>query len=511
MQNSHITLLYELSDPRVHIIYICPFTPSAYALQYYEKFLLNLGIISKNRLHFIVPELVNRLPTHLSLSQILWASTRSLNKIKKLILRISSNVVLIPSTIGVFESRIAYLLNVPLLAGNPTTIERISSKSHSKKIFIENHINIAIGAHDISNSEDFLIALSRLITTNMDYKRWIISLNKDYHDESLCYFDVEKLEIYHILKKERDILFQTNRSNDSAAWYSRAVQLGARKRLLIALRLEIKSKIMICSSNIYLNWDNYCKYMKLYGCCIEAYPLEYRNTIDGLLFIDPIGDVHVVGGIDLVLDTNYQTQFIIYPQTIISNNVLESVLISLGKYLFTENQVIGHITIRFQVFYDAIDKINKLNGQKIKYGMCPIFGHLGTIGVASSLNTNLLKSLTPAITGEKHTIYMPIAMCPGLKESREEFFDQIRCIRGITFDSESCSGVLFYLVNSFNSGVLSVGCASDSRTKVLELTIKTCKFIRQQFSRESIIGTRRWHDLQLIHLKLIKLLKKENK
>jgi hypothetical protein len=66
-------------------------------------------------------------------------------------------------------------------------------------VFSEACVNSPIGAHDISSSSDFYVALSSLITANIEVRRWVFRLNHDFNNEGYAYLDVERLIIKFFL------------------------------------------------------------------------------------------------------------------------------------------------------------------------------------------------------------------------------------------------------------------------------------------------------------------------
>ena len=57
---------------------------------------------------------------------------------------------------------------------DPIVSDTITSKSLSKQLFTDAHINIPVGAHDIHTEDDISIALARLIASNLDVNRWLV-------------------------------------------------------------------------------------------------------------------------------------------------------------------------------------------------------------------------------------------------------------------------------------------------------------------------------------------------
>ena len=76
------------------------------------------------RLHFIVPELINRLPSHMPMSQVLWCSTSALRKVKMFIRRFP-NAFIVPTAMTWVERRLSNLFNVPMLSPDPVIADTI--------------------------------------------------------------------------------------------------------------------------------------------------------------------------------------------------------------------------------------------------------------------------------------------------------------------------------------------------------------------------------------------------
>ena len=377
LQNMHIACLYQLVDPHVHIVYISPVQLTTDEATYHERFLAALGVhmpaTDAKRLHFVVPELLHRLPSHMPLAQVLWYSTAALRKVKAfikvhaaararastharprpclrpymrthapipgLILNATSmsthflpppppgtcshtrqrfpRAVMVPTAMSWVERRLSNLFNVPMLSADPVTAETIQSRSFLKKIFTDACVNVPIGAHDICSTQDFYLALPRLIASNIEVRRWIFRLNVDYNNEGYAYLDVDSLSVMASLRKEMLSLLHlshgdshghshgnvTGRSDagrghgDGAghegghsgvgAWYNKQVQLDVRKRVMQCLRAEIAAKAVVCRKDLHGSWEHFERYFRQYGMVIEAEPLNVIGNVQGLCFIDP--------------------------------------------------------------------------------------------------------------------------------------------------------------------------------------------------------------------------------
>ena len=65
-------------------------------------------------------------------------------------------------------------------------------------MFYEANVQTTIGCHDIHTKRDFFLALSSLITANIEIKRWVFRLDNDGNKDDdklwqwISYLDVEK-------------------------------------------------------------------------------------------------------------------------------------------------------------------------------------------------------------------------------------------------------------------------------------------------------------------------------
>lgn len=396
-QNVSINQLYMLADPSVELVYASPFALSHYQLAYHEKFMALESISTlPKRFVPIFPEMVEKLPNHLSLAQMLWSSSSAMKKIR-FHTRRAKQAMIVPRSLGWAEKRIATYLNIPLLGPDPVVAETISSRSFLKTFFMESSVNIPIGAHDIYSVEDLMVALTRLIASNLAVVRWVIRLNYDENQESCIIFDAEKLNLIVSLRAEQNELMGEN--ENLSAWYARPIQLSVRRRLLNALKKEFLQKIRLCRKDIYGSWDIYTKYMRNYGAVVEAEPIEAIGYITICCFISPVGDLQIVGSAQRYLDENNQPQYYTFPQTLLPEPAVRGLCQSLCGRLYQQYDVIGYVSLCGSIFWDGLEQQPRLWMTDIQFGCSPLFGAIGNAAVL----------LQPHLTAANH---MPLSLCP---------------------------------------------------------------------------------------------------
>jgi IQ domain-containing protein H len=85
-ENSQIARIFSVKDPKVDVIYVCPFTLTNDVYKYYLKILELVEIDSADkRFHIIVPENYVKFPQHYSLAQALLYSPKALKRIQQII------------------------------------------------------------------------------------------------------------------------------------------------------------------------------------------------------------------------------------------------------------------------------------------------------------------------------------------------------------------------------------------------------------------------------------------
>jgi hypothetical protein len=392
VQNCNISALYQLADKNVHLLYVVPFHLSAGEQTYYERFVSMLGInIEPKRLHFVVPELIHRLPQHMSLAQMLWFSARALQKIRLLIRRFDTSII-IPAALTWAEKRIAHYLDVPMLSPEPTIAESLTSRSMSKKLFIAATMNIPVGAHDLHTHDDLLVAITRLIACNLDVKKWVIRLNNDHNGEGVGFLDVSKIKVMPDLRNELDNMIA---KNNLSGWFTRPMQLAARKRLLLELRPNLEDMISFHREDVFPGYDSFIHAVRIYGAVVEAEPLEPLGIVEGIGFIDPLGAVQVYGCVDVITDRRRQALGFMYPQCMCPTQSVTGALTAIMNVLFAKHQVIGYVTVRFISHWDAYDKLPRLWATDLKFGMTPTIGNISLTSIACSTRNSLPKSLLP--------------------------------------------------------------------------------------------------------------------
>lgn len=489
IQNMHIACMYQLADPNVHILYISPINLSKDEVTRYEMLATmewdHVFTGDNIRFHIIVPELLDKLPAHLSVSQVLWCSFLALKKIKIYISQFS-DAVIVPCSLSWAEKCLSHHLNVPLLGPDPTIARTITSRSFVKQIFTNAGADIPVGARDIYTSANFLVALSTLIVSNMETKKWIFRLHDDLNNEHTAYLSVTKLSVTASLRAEM-VAIQKSANSLSGSWHSKENQLEARKKMLRCLRDEISSKAVICRRDYYRSWEQYEKTFRVTGMVIEAEPVDVTGSVLGLSFIDPFGSVQVVGGVDCLMDQYYQVHGYIGPMTLADDKAIHSMMKAISKILYVEHNVIGYVSVEFRTSRNPSELLPRFTALGIRLGLSPAFLGIAAAAVAGTEHSlcTLPRSHVTSADGIdyflKAFVYLPYAHHTALSLCRDDAFARICKTNGIIFDQKIKTGTLFFRLDTTGGDSIGILSVAVSREKAIATAIHSLQCILINF------------------------------
>jgi hypothetical protein len=507
IQNMHIACMYQLADPHVHVIYISPINLSKDEVIRYETQASvewdHQFTGGNRRFHVIVPELLDKLPSHLPISLVLLCSFLALRRIKTCMSQFL-DAVIVSSSFSWPEKCLSHHLNVPLLGPDPTVASTVISRSFARQIFRDAGADVPIGAQDIYTSANFLVALSTLIVSNLEIKKWIFRLNNDLNNEQCAYLNVAGLSVTASLRAEMAAMLKTA-GNVSGSWHSKETQLEARKKMLRCLRDEISSKAIVCRREYYKSWEQYEKTFCALGMMIEAEPIDATGSVLGLLFIEPFGSVQIVGGVDLLMDRHYQVQGYLGPMTLADDQFLRSVMEAVSKCLYAEHDVIGYVAVEFRTSRDPSEPLPRLTPIGIKLGLSPAFMGIAAavVGTERSLYT-LPRSLIPCADRDNHVpksfVYLPYVHHNALSVCRDDAFMRICKTNGVAFDSKIKTGTMIFRLAGMGGGSISTLSVAACREEAVATAMHSLQSIMngiKSTDREKS-GNKAWDSLASI-------------
>ncbi|KAJ7365834.1 hypothetical protein OS493_002555 [Desmophyllum pertusum] len=207
LQNLQMARLCDIADPKVEVIYISPVELNDEVYQYYSKLLgMKARRLDKsdsdsketgdeeeddieNRYKIIVPDAVDRFPTHnMCLSSTLKYSPRTVKRLKNLIK--GREAYIVPGVLHKDDIYLADLLDIPVLSPEPEVATLYSTKSGSKRIFLSAKVGIPPGHFDIYSLPQLHESLTKLVTENLHVKRWLFKMDNEFDGRGTAFCDV---------------------------------------------------------------------------------------------------------------------------------------------------------------------------------------------------------------------------------------------------------------------------------------------------------------------------------
>ena len=360
-ESLQLNRLIRLVDPNIEIIYILPFHISDDILNYNFAILENMGIKDiENRLHLIVPEATEYIPSNYSLSKLLYLSPNTIKEIKEIIKNKNKKAYIVPGIVSPLEETISYLLETPIFMGNKEQIDLIFNKSGLKSAFELNDIAFPISAWDLKTEEEFYSSLAHLIVSYPAIQVWVFKTNLDSYGKGIAYLNISKIEIIEDFKYEK----KTNPD---------FTDLIYQEKLYYELKNILIKNAQYCYPNLYSNWNEYMqKFLDEKGL-IECCP---TRDLDGIMsnpclpiFIEPSGNIRILPSFEKINVDFFKNVACTSPQSMINNGELNKIGEKIGNFLYSQ-EIIGYVTLEFITFHDG--KQTLYWGIDMKYGLTQI-------------------------------------------------------------------------------------------------------------------------------------------
>lgn len=185
--------IFAMKDPNVDVIYVSPFQMTNDVLGYYLK-ILEIGDITgaQGRLHFVVPDNINKFPSHFSLAQVLMYSPSSIKRIKNLIA--GKQAYIVPGMPSIDDIKLSIRLAIPIMCGEPTKQNLYSTKAGAKKIFQLADVPTPICSVDIYDENEFIKSLAQLISKNLYVATWVFKIDDEFAGRGSASLNVDGIK-----------------------------------------------------------------------------------------------------------------------------------------------------------------------------------------------------------------------------------------------------------------------------------------------------------------------------
>ena len=477
-QNLQISRLFALQDSQVDVVYVSSVEIASDLIKLYSK-VLEVGEVERadSRFHVITPEIMNRMPPHLSVTTALLYSPKAIKRIRSLIRGRTAYIV--PGVMSKDEIEASLLLKIPILGGDPFKSALYSTKSGSRRIFSTANMPTGPGAYDLYDEQEFFNTLTSLALGNLDVHTWIFKIDDEFGGRGHAKLEVGRVKLLQVLRKER-----------------RNATEEEQQQLYRRLRKMVEAKARIAMPTLYPTWKNFMSEFVRSGGVIEAAPpcaAVHVKSSCVCFCVEPDGQVTFLGAYDKLSGRDCVTSAYFFPQQSLPNVNLKLVTAAIGGALYSQG-LIGHA---------KVDIVSFPNAQESKF---PLFWTVDlslrmTDVAASSLLFNFLMegdldpitgaywvepgALRPLQGSEPRKeprcfLYIPLFQTPGLSSVQYRTFFYMCKVNGISFNLEERRGTYFLLPDILQSGIIGLMAMGRNTSETVALATEGLQFIQNQ-------------------------------
>jgi hypothetical protein len=365
MENLQIGRLCDIRDPLVDVIYVSPVELNDEMLQYYEKLMRMCEESSENkkedtlqqqeakrqpieeRFHFVVPEHLRSFEGHnMSLATLLMYSPLAIQRIKNLVAGRPGFIV--PGLQSKHDDlAVADMLNLPCLSAEPDIAGPYSMKSGARRIFVSSQVEMPPCEFDIYSKQQFLSSLTKLVTNNLEIKRWLFKIDEEFDSRGIAFCDItDHLQCYNWALKE------SQRYGEK--WNKKWAQEQALHRIAAELPKILEDHTVIVNKRVYPDWTSFFQVFKQ-GGVIEAAPpcqTSHVTSVTVNMMIDPTGEIKLVSTGDQIHDSLYHCYGVSVPQSSVDPVQLQAASIAVAKAARSRG-VLGYISVDFVTFIQS--------------------------------------------------------------------------------------------------------------------------------------------------------------
>jgi hypothetical protein len=333
-QNAQLMRVFSLSDTNISIIYISPVPLHSDITEYYYS-VLNLCQIPdvRTRLTFITPNHGISLKSQYSASKLLFLASNTISEIKDLIK--DKIAYIVPNQVTDDDIWLTDLLGIPLMCGDPTKTNVISTKLGCIDVFQKSSIKTPVFISGITSPDVFYKKFATAVYENIYKDTWIMKINHESRSRGIAYIDVSKLKSVIKLRKLD----------------------GLKEEHLTEIHGEmtklVPSMVKIVMVSLWESWNSFLIAFCSYGGIIQETP-NLRSNIASVcisIYIEPDETIQYLCAVDRMQSREYLNTGMFFPQSSLPSSEILEISLKVGKELYSEG-IFGHACIELIAFPD---------------------------------------------------------------------------------------------------------------------------------------------------------------
>lgn len=351
LQLGQLTRLCDLVDPRVDIVMVAPFKPEPEVMAYMHSLLEEAGVSNaEGRFTLLVPEEAQRLPDGMSLTRLVLMSARLMKMLRAICTGRSAFIV--PGVVGPEELLLASELNVPMLSPEPHVAQVFGTKSGAYRLVEAAEVPTPSGARQVRSRADLLRALASLMLEHRECPRWLVKLDTEAGSRGHAYFDVSRMKTL----KSILLLQQVGGAESGAGGVAGSGAMASAAGQLALLVQELEDygakRVRLVHQGAYADWAAYLDMLDTVGACVEAVPAKPVGSVTANLFVEPTGEVRLDSVAEPLLAPAYTVNGCCCPPTFAYPEAqVADAALRIGRAVFRK-RVIGYLSVDFVLFTD---------------------------------------------------------------------------------------------------------------------------------------------------------------
>lgn len=470
MQAAQLMRLADLRDPNVEVVLLSPFKIEDEALQYYMNTLKMAGARDpESRVMILVPEHAKRLPSNLSLTKLILLSSKVMKVLGSLVR--GKTAYIVPGVVSNEELVLAAKLNLALLSAEPKVAQVLGSKSGSKSVFESAEVVTPVGAYHVKDTRDMYMILARFIAEYRDVGKWLVKIDCEAGSRGHAVFDVAKLK--------------------SAIDDGDANPQIVAERVLQELKERAGKLVKILNTVAHPDWAEFSKTFDSFGGCIEAVPSFVVASPTANLLVEPDGTVNLLSVVEQVFSPALCVLGCSFPQTTTPHQAIRDAALSIGAAAFRK-KIMGHISVDFVVHQrNSKDPTKRLWAVDLDLHLttnAAIHQYVELV-TGATFDPQSGTATMPATASRPEQplayVYSGLIYNPYIGAIRHApFFNHCRQ-RGLSFDLQSRTGVMFHLVDTLLKGCLGAVCVSPSYGQCVSLLSEVQQLVQAEIAKDA--------------------------
>jgi hypothetical protein len=268
-------------------------------------------------------------------------------------------------------------------------------------------------------------------------------------------------------------------------------------------------RIKIVNLHVYPDWAAYARAIEVLGCCVEAVPPDVAGSVTANLFIEPDGTARLQSVQQQITSPQYTASGVVSPQTIVPFDAIRDSAMSVAASAYRK-KLMGYISVDYVIFRKpdtgalrmwAVDLDVRLTTFALMHSLAmlatgAVYDHASGScvirGRSNNNETSMMGMSASSNPGEEGAgasssrllcyTYSGVLHHPYISALRHSVFFSLCRQRGLSYDVQSRTGVIYHLVDVLLCNCLGFLCVGQTPHQSTSMLLDTVDFLQQQLT-----------------------------